>query len=219
MALLSTFVYLSYIRSVDQRELDHRLAALRDPTYVFIATRDLPVGTLLAADDVERMIAPKAFTPPSIVTKLQAIVGKEISAKILVGEAISERRLHQKTPERAATAIGVGHVAIAIKIDNISGVAGGVRPGDIVDILYSDSKGDTEAFIGGVKVLGVAGTSPFNAPGDVGDQYSAQSQNTRDSVVLELRPPAAIRLTEASEKGTLRLALRAGRRSIQEVVE
>jgi pilus assembly protein CpaB len=107
---------------------------------VWVASRDLPVGTLVQPGDVTATAWPTAV-PPGASQKTGEVcewVGRGVITKIYQGEPILKGRL---APAGAGAGlqslIPPGSRAVAVRVDEIIGVAGFVVPGQRVDVLIS----------------------------------------------------------------------------------
>jgi pilus assembly protein CpaB len=106
-------------------------------TQVVMAARDLEIGTLIKDADVTTgpWTGP---LPKGLVTKKEAVKDRGVVAPIYQGEPLMENRL---APPGAggglAATIPPGMRAVAVRVDDIVGVAGFVVPGMRVDILIS----------------------------------------------------------------------------------
>lgn len=121
------------------------------------AARTLEIGTLLRDEDVSTgpWIGP---LPAGMATKKESVVNRGVAAAIYQGEPVMESRL---APVGAgaglAATIPPGMRAVAVRVNDIVGVAGFVVPGMRVDVLIS-------------------GTSP-GAPSSNGPQVKTILQN------------------------------------------
>ncbi len=106
---------------------------------VLVAAHSLPVGTLIRDVDLKLANwAPPA--PPNAVLNKEDLVGRGVVATIYEGEPISESRLAPKGAGGGlAATIPPGMRAFAIRVNDISSVAGFVVPGMRVDILIAGS--------------------------------------------------------------------------------
>ncbi|MCC6863171.1 MAG: Flp pilus assembly protein CpaB, partial [Bryobacterales bacterium] len=124
---------------------------------LLVAARSLPVGTLLKDLDVKTVDWPMAI-PANAVTKQEDAVGRGVITDIYEGEPILESRLAPKGAGAGLAAIiPQGKRAVAIRVNDVTAVAGFVIPGTRVDIL-------------------ILGTPP-NAPPTLGTQTKTLLQN------------------------------------------
>ena len=124
---------------------------------VVVAARTLPIGTLLKDSDLAAG-AWVGAVPAGMATKKEALIGRGVVATIYAGEPMSESRLATTGAGAGlAATIPPGMRAVAVRVNDIVGVAGFVLPGMRVDIL-------------------IAGTAP-NAPPGSGPQVKTILQN------------------------------------------
>jgi pilus assembly protein CpaB len=106
-------------------------------TEVVMAARQLDVGTLVKDADLKTgpWVGPM---PAGLATKKETLIGRGVIAPIYMGEAVMENRLaaHGAGGGLAAT-IPPGMRAVAVRVNDIVGVAGFVVPGMRVDVLIS----------------------------------------------------------------------------------
>lgn len=103
--------------------------------HLLVAANNLQIGTLVRDEDISEM---EWFgkAPPQAITAREDIVGRGVMANILQGEAFQEGRLAPKGAGGGlAATIPVGMRAVAVRVNDVVGVAGFVTPGMRVDIL------------------------------------------------------------------------------------
>lgn len=100
-----------------------------------LATHDLPVGTLIKDVDVQvadwgGAISPQAFAKP------EEAIGRGVVATIYQGEQVMQNRLASKGAGAGlAATIPMGMRAVAVRVNEVVGLAGFVVPGMRVDVL------------------------------------------------------------------------------------
>jgi len=108
-------------------------------TPVIVATHDLPIGALIKDEDLKT--APWAGpVPKGVVVKIKrdTIVGRGVIAPVYEGEPLMENRLAATGAGGGlAATIPPGMRAVAVRVNDIVGVAGFVVPGMRVDVLIS----------------------------------------------------------------------------------
>ncbi len=126
-------------------------------TRLVVAARDLPVGTLIREPDVKLVPWPGA-TPKGGSAKLADSIGRGVISSIVEGEPVVDHRLAPKGAGAGlAATIPSGMRAVAVRVNEIIGVAGFVVPGMRVDVL-------------------IAGTAP-NSPKELGTLSKTLLQN------------------------------------------
>jgi pilus assembly protein CpaB len=112
-----------------------RTSAKPEVTQILVAARDLPVGTMIADGDVKLGDA-TGPAPTNTVLKKEDAVGRGVIASIYAGEPLMEARLAAKGAGAGLSAtIPPGMRAVAVRVNDVVGVAGFVVPGQRVDVL------------------------------------------------------------------------------------
>jgi pilus assembly protein CpaB len=108
-------------------------------TQVFVAARNLSVGTLVR--DIDVILAPWAGAiPQGAILKKEDLVGRGVLSPVYEGEPMIEARLAAKNAGAGlAATIPPGMRAAAIRVNEIIGVSGFVVPGMRVDLLITGS--------------------------------------------------------------------------------
>jgi pilus assembly protein CpaB len=108
-------------------------------TQVFVAARNLGIGTLVR--DMDVTLAPWAgAVPQGAVLKKEDLVGRGVLSPVYEGEPMIEARLAGKNAGAGlAATIPPGMRAAAIRVNEIIGVSGFVVPGMRVDVLITGS--------------------------------------------------------------------------------
>jgi pilus assembly protein CpaB len=112
-------------------------ASATGTTPVVMAAHDIMVGALIK--DADLKTAPWAGTvPKGVVVKKEAIIGRGVIAPIWEGQPIIDKNLAAEGAGGGlAATIPPGMRAVAVRVNDIVGVAGFVVPGMKVDVLIS----------------------------------------------------------------------------------
>ncbi len=106
---------------------------------VALATKDLEVGSVVKEEDVKVADWP-GTAPIGATTQVKDIIGRGVITAIFAKEPIIESRLAPKGAGGGMAAmIPPGMRAVAVRVNEVVGVAGFVVPGTHVDILISGS--------------------------------------------------------------------------------
>jgi pilus assembly protein CpaB len=109
--------------------------AKQPTTQVMVAARSLPVGTLIGDMDI-KLGAWSGPLPVNSVSKKEDVIGRGVIANIYEGEPILHSRLATKGAGAGlAATIPQGMRAVAVRVNEVVGVAGFVVPGMRVDVL------------------------------------------------------------------------------------
>lgn len=104
---------------------------------VIAAAADLPVGTIVTANDLGTTEIAGTL-PPGVFTKRSDVIGRGVISPVYKGEAILNSRLAPKGAGGGlAATIPPGMRACAVRVDQVVGLAGFVTPGKHVDVLIS----------------------------------------------------------------------------------
>jgi len=132
--------------------------AKQPSTQLIAATRELGIGTLIKESDV-KAIDWSSPQPKGVMTNSADVIGRGVVVTINEGEPIVESRIAAKGAGAGmAATIPPGMRAVAVRVNDVVGVAGFVLPGMRVDLL-------------------IAGTPPGGAPGNVGPLERTLLQN------------------------------------------
>ena len=139
--LISVLIF-AFIVSAGASFLLYRLVSSRmsadakqPTTQVMVAARSLPVGTLIGEMDI-KLGAWSGPLPANAISKKEDVIGRGVIANIYEGEPILDSRLAAKGAGAGlAATIPEGMRAVAVRVNEVVGVAGFVVPGMRVDIL------------------------------------------------------------------------------------
>ena len=107
-----------------------------------VAAHDLPMGSVI--HDADLAIAEIPATIPGSLASKQEIIGRGITSGIYKGEPILEARLSAKGAGGGlAGLIPSGLRAAAVRVNEVVGVSGFVRPGMHVDVITSGAPPDS----------------------------------------------------------------------------
>ncbi|HEY0446792.1 MAG TPA: Flp pilus assembly protein CpaB [Allosphingosinicella sp.] len=185
---------------------------------VLVATRALPVGTIIDAEALKFQMWPEGLVQPAYFIKGQSgtnpaeLLGTVVRNEITAGAPLTQGSLI-KPGDRGfmAAALGPGMRAVTVSVSGSSAVAGFVFPGDRVDIVLTQQvegggAGEplkvSETILRNVRVLATdqrtTGTNPEGGA-DV---------RTFSMVTLEVTPKIAEKIAVAQTVGTLSMSLR-----------
>ena len=172
---------------------------------VVVAAKALSVGALVGPNDVKLAAWPTKNPLTGAFAKVDDVVGRGMLAAALENEPITTAKLaSRESGAGLAPTIPLGMRAIAVKVNEVIGVAGFVVPGAHVDVLVTaDVKGDmtTRIVVSNLQVL---------AAGANYDRSEAKGGKPVPTTVVTLlaTPEDAERVTLASSAGRILLALR-----------
>ena len=186
---------------------------------VLVATRQLPVGTIIEPDSFRFQPWPKELIQNAYYLKGNAdatkLAGTVVRGPISAGQPVTQGSL-VKPGDRGflAAALGPGMRAVTVGVSTATGVAGFIFPGDRVDMVLTqtvDSQNGmggpslktSETFVRNVRVLA---TDNRTVPEE--DDKGNRKVVQMGSVTLEVTPRIAEKIAVAQTIGQLSLSLR-----------
>jgi pilus assembly protein CpaB len=194
------------------RYIDARTAAARVPTgKVVVASADLPEATTLAAAHLTTTDWPLASLPQGTFTDSEKLIGRVALARIVKGEPVLESKLATSGAGRGLAALlPAGMRAVAVRVDDVVGVAGFIHPGDNVDVIVTmkpredgNSLPASKVILQNIRVLAV-GQELQRKEG------SAEKAQLATVATLMVDTQESEKLALAATKGKILLTLRSG---------
>jgi Flp pilus assembly protein CpaB len=105
------------------------------PTQVAVAKTSLAPGTVLTEELVELRSIPAGGVPNDAILSLDELNGKMLTVGRAAGDFITTSVLGETAASGIPSQLEPGHVALAVKIDLASGVAGVLREGQTVMVV------------------------------------------------------------------------------------
>ena len=200
-------------------------SAVKKGPEVLVATRGLPIGTIIDAEALKYQMWPEGLVQPAYFVKGEKglnpadLIGTVVRNEITAGQPLTQGQLI-KPGDRGflAAALGPGMRAITVSVSDTSSVAGFVFPGDRVDLMLTQQVGGegeslkvSETILKNVRVLATdRRTAAVNQEG----KAVAKSVSL---VTLEVTPKIAEKIAVAQTIGQLSLSLRSIADNTQEL--
>jgi pilus assembly protein CpaB len=198
-ALLVTLIFYRVAANANQQNHTPPMHPL------VVATRVLEIGSLIQADSVKLMSVPENLFPKGGFERVEDVVGRPVISTVQPQEPVLEARLAARGAGAGlAPLIPAGMRAVAVRINDVAGVAGFVLPGMRVDVLVTGNppgspESVTTTILQNLTVLSVGQTV----------QADARNQAINATVVtLLVNPGQAEALTLANDEGHIQLVLR-----------
>jgi pilus assembly protein CpaB len=198
------------------------VAQAPEPTgpQVLVATRALPVGTILTADAFRFQPWPKELVDKAYFIQgegegdpLQTLLGTVVRNPITAGQPMTQGSLVAPGDRGfLAAALGPGMRAVTVPVSALTGVAGFVFPGDRVDLVLTqnvagqgtgDSLKVSETIIRNLRVLATDQRSQPSV-----DEKGNTIVSEYKLVTIEVTPRIAEKIAVAQTIGTISLSLR-----------
>ena len=174
---------------------------------IVLANHDLEVGTVLKEEDVKLTEWPGSL-PTGATVKTQDVVGRGVLTPIFAKEPIIDSRLAPKGAGGGLAAmIPPGMRAVAIRVNEVVGVAGFVVPGMRVDVLISGNKPGGNNELGTVTKTLLQNLEVLSA----GQDYKKDAEGKPIAVQVVnmlVTPEQAEQLSLASNQTAIQLILR-----------
>ncbi|MBZ5596141.1 MAG: Flp pilus assembly protein CpaB [Acidobacteriia bacterium] len=211
--LFSVLIF-AFVVSAGASLLLYRLIASRvtanakqPTTQVIVAARTMELGTLIRDSDLKLGDWPGVLPKGSVLRK-EDVVGRGVMAAIYEGEPVLENRLAPKGAGAGlAATIPAGMRAVAVRVNEVVGVAGFVVPGMRVDILISGNPPGAATATGTVSKTLLQNIEVLSAGQNF--QKDAEGKPVQVQVVnLLVTPDQAEILSLASNETRIQLVLR-----------
>jgi pilus assembly protein CpaB len=208
--LLFAFVVATLGGLVTYRSLINRAPVTKaapPSVQVVLAMRDLEVGTVLKEEDVKLTDWAGAI-PAGATTHVQDVVGRGVMTTVYAKEPIIESRLAPKGAGGGLAAmIPPGMRAVAIRVNEVVGVAGFVVPGMRVDVLISGNRPGGDGNLGTLTRTLLQNLEVLSAGQDF--KKDAEGKPVMVQVVnMQVTPEQAEQLSLASTQASIQLVLR-----------
>ncbi len=118
------------------RYLSNAQAFSRNMNGVVVAKVDIPLGTTLGAEHLTAVQLPAGAVPEGAFNSAEKLVGRVAVVNVAAREPVTDFKL---APEGSvgglSSVIPEGYRAMTVKVDDVIGVAGFLRPGAMCDVL------------------------------------------------------------------------------------
>lgn len=185
---------------------------------VLVANTDMNLGQTVTENKLRWTPWPKEGLPSRYLTKqtkpdaIKQLIGSVVRQPIAQGEPIVEGKLAKRDGSSIlAVALQEGYRAVTIKVDEARGLAGLIRPGDLVDVILTHristpsetgERGErtvSEVVAENIRILAIDQALTGN-----GEEKAKPAK----AITLEVTAQQAEAITLGSTTGTISLALR-----------
>jgi pilus assembly protein CpaB len=201
------------------------IAGENQPVEVLVAQADLPQGAsaeqLVEQGLVKIEQVPARFVAADSVSSERVIANQVLASSVGAGEQLTKSRFDYPAEAGLSYTVPEGFVAVSVSVDDVSGVAGLIKPSDNVIVFASYEPSGrqsamTKLAIGKARVLAVGEkTSVETAQSDeqkgsggvLGAPETQAEEKIYKTVTLALKASDAQEAAFANEFGTIHLAL------------
>jgi pilus assembly protein CpaB len=204
IAVVASVALYNYLKGKEAEVREAREAAVATEKVV-VAVREIPIGT--PVEDVQVKVAawPKANVPKGAFSSTEAVTGRVALQTLMEGDVITELKLRptEGPPGIMTYKIPEGHRAMTVAVDQVSGVAGFITPGSMVDSVLTTETQRGRSPMSKIIFQNV----PVLATGQIIETKEGEPVLV-PTVTLDVTPDDAERLATAVSEGELRLLLR-----------
>lgn len=200
IAAIATYFLYNYLK-VQEKKVEEAVASEK----VVVAAAEIPVGSTINVTQLKTAEWPKANVPHGTFLSTDLVAGRVAIQTFLPGDPVTEARLVPKEgPAGILTyKIPEGHRAMTVAVDQVSGVAGFINPGNMVDVVLIVTPPGTTQTLSKIVLQNV----PVLAIGQIVEQKEGKPVVV-PTVTMDVRPEDAENLAIASTQGRLHLVLR-----------
>ncbi len=176
---------------------------------VVVAKVDIPLGSMIVAEQLSTTEFPRGSTPEGIFSAPETVAGRVAVTNIVAREPVVERKLAPVgSAAGLSSMIPEGYRAMTVRVDDVVGVSGFLMPGALVDVLTIINPPEkamnqdpiSKVVLQNIKVL--ANGQNIDRPKD------ERSADTVRAVTLQVTPAQTEKLALASSEGKLQLVMR-----------
>lgn len=196
--LLTAGIIYSYITAMEQ-SLD-----TTEYVNIVVATKALPAKTVIDSSMVSTKKIPKEYMHPQEITDSKQVVGNFLRVPITEGQSFYKEHLLKpgETKDGLAFIVPKGKRALTIPVDEVSGIAGLIKPGDRVDVITTIAIDEDPYTIIAVQDI------PVLAVGKEMDRKNDVKEINASTITVAVNYDEAKPLMMASQRGAIRLMLR-----------
>jgi pilus assembly protein CpaB len=192
------------------RYLDRRPVTASTPmAKIAVAVADIPLATKLKAEQINMVDWPANNLPPGAMRDVKEVVDRIVTSRVLQGEPILAGKLAAKEAGNGLAALIPANMrAVAVRVDDVVGVAGFIHSEDRVDVIVTirpsrppGAEPTSKVILQNVKVLAVGKEIDS-------DDRSRNQANPVTVATLLVNPEESEKLALAANEGRLLLTLR-----------
>ena len=192
------------------RYLDHQTVTVAAPTAkIVVAAVDLPMATRIKLEQLKTVDWPLSALPAGAVRDPKEVADRVLTTHVVAGDPVRAAQLAGKDAGNGLAALIPANMrAMAVRVDDVIGVAGFIHPDDRVDVIVilrpprpANAEATSKLILQSVKVLAVGKEI------EVEDQARRQASSATVATLL-VNPRQAEKLALAANEGRLVLTLR-----------
>jgi pilus assembly protein CpaB len=202
--LLTTYFIYEFLITVEKK-VTHDLTE-----EVVVLVHDITPKTLLTRDMLTKKHLPAEYIHPDAIRTLDDALGCISLTPFVEGEQLLKSKIVAKGDVKNGLAylIPVGERAMTIAVDDVSGVAGLLKPGDRVDVASVMGLPDSSDVETMSSLIVLQDIVVLAVGKNISENSSKNTENSSKTVTLAVTVEEAQRLLLANQKGIIRLLLR-----------
>lgn len=215
LGVITTLGVNNYLDSIKKQAVEEQKTV-----QVWVAGQDIEKGTSIEDITKNRMAelknVPSRYVASQAISSTRNIEGQVLSVPISAGEQLTVGKFKYPSEAGLSYSIPKDYIAVSIPYDQIKGVAGMVKPGDLVTVFVTFNPGPdgedlTKILLQKITVIAIG--SKIGAEKDSPDSGIANSaasnggSNEQKSITLALSPSDAEKLVFSQENGKIWLGL------------
>jgi pilus assembly protein CpaB len=187
------------------KQLLAKVAPARAEVDVIVAANDIQVGAKIEDRDLKTVKYPPDDLPTHAFHTKTSIVGRGVVIPIPKGEfVLADNLAGDKTGGGLSSLIATGMRAVAVRVNDVTAVAGFVVPGTRVDVLVTgNATGSGEPW-----TITVLQNVAVLATGQKVERSAGGEPQSASVVTLQVSPEDAEKLALASQEARIQLVLR-----------
>ncbi|HEX7175117.1 MAG TPA: Flp pilus assembly protein CpaB [Pyrinomonadaceae bacterium] len=211
IVVLAGAVVFGVIAAVSvSRYLSNAQGFTRGMNKVVVAKVEIPLGESIVAEQLTTASFPADGTPDGVFDSPEKLIGRVAVVQIAAREPVTDFKLAAEGAQGGLGAtIPEGYRAMSVKVDDVVGVAGFIKPGAMVDVLTviepSREQGARKDAVSKIVLQNVKVLSNGQNIDKPKNEREAESVRV---VTLLVTPEQAEKLALAAVEGKLRLVMR-----------
>jgi pilus assembly protein CpaB len=174
---------------------------------VFVVSAEIPAGTMVS-EIIDKSMAvrteiPKRYVVVDAVQALEDHKDQMTVVNLSPGDQVTQGKLRPASESDVIYKLAPDKIALAVPVDEITGVGGTIRTGDRVVVVATMEPGPGGADLSRILMSGIEVLAAHND----GDKSSIGSNNVKKTITLAVSPDEAEKLVFAQETGRVWLGL------------
>lgn len=208
IALVTTVLIFQWLQGQQASEPEVQAVVEISGSEIAVASADVPWGTPLTDDVIRFVEYPEGALPAGHFTKDKGLHGRVVLANLRKNEPIMESKLAplDLTTGGVSAVMDPQKRAMAVKVNEVVGLPGFVKPGDRVDVMVTFARPGRQS---NDKITKVALENVLVlATGTQMERVNGEEPKPVKVITLEVSLEEAEKLAMAENGGKIRLALR-----------